>query len=164
MIVKQIAVLAVATLSALGAGGGVIALANARTAAIASAAQPPVLTRAADGHFWADAVVEGANGQRAVVHFLVDTGSSSVALTAEDARRLGIDVGTLTYSRPVFTAEGQARAAPVVLPRVTVSSAPVEGVKALVMESNAHTSLLGMSYLGRLSRIEATPTGMTLHR
>ena len=164
MIVKQIAVLAVATLSALGAGGGVIALANARTAATASAAQAPTLTRAADGHFWADAVVEGANGRRALIHFLVDTGSSSVALTAEDARRLGIDLGALTYTRPVFTAEGKAQAAPVMLSRVTVAGAPVEGVKALVMGSNAHASLLGMSYLGRLSRIEATPTGMTLHR
>ena len=164
MIVKQIAVLAVATISALGAGGGVIALANARTAAIANAAQAPMLTRAADGHFWAEAVVEAANGRRAMIHFLVDTGSSSVALTAEDAQRLGINLAALTYSRPVFTAQGQAQAAPVVLSRVTVSGAPVDGVKALVMGSSAHASLLGMSYLGRLSRIEATPTGMTLHR
>lgn len=162
MIVKQIAVVAVATLSALGAGGGVIALANARADANARAASAPALIRAADGHFWADALVEGVGGRRAVVHFLVDTGSSSVALTSEDARRLGIEPGALAYSRPVFTAEGQAQAAPVVLARVTVSGAPVEGVKALVMGSNARASLLGMSYLGRLSRIEATPTGMTL--
>ena len=164
MIVKQIAVLAVATFSALSAGGGVIALANARTAALAHVATAPAIARAADGHFWADAEVQGVNGRRAMVHFLVDTGSSSVALTAGDARRLGIDMAALSYSRPVFTAEGQTHAAPVTLARVTVSGAQIEAVKALVMGPDSHASLLGMTYLGRLSRIEATPTRMTLHR
>ncbi len=161
MIIKQIAVLAVATLSALGAGGGVIGLAHVRSGPVD---RSPVLIRAADGHFWADAIVEGASGRRGVVHFLVDTGSSSVALTVEDARRVGIDTTSLHYSRPVFTAQGRAHAAPVTLPHVEVAGASVEGVKALVLGGDSRSSLLGMSYLGRLSRIEATPTGMTLHR
>ena len=161
MIVKQIAVLAVATLSALGAGGGVIGLARARNA---QAAETPVIARAADGHFWADAEVEGAGGRRAMVHFLIDTGSSSVALTANDARRIGLDMTTLRYIRPVFTAEGRAQAAPIVLQRVDVAGAKVASVRALVMGEGSQSSLLGMSYLGRLSRIEATPTTMTLRR
>jgi aspartyl protease family protein len=161
MIVKQIAVLAVATLSALVASAGVIALAHARTETPAAA---PVIARAADGHFWADATVTGANGRGAVIHFLVDTGASSVALTARDAARLGIDPALLRFNRPVFTAEGRSEAAPVVLPRVEVAGAAIQGVKALVLRGDGQSSLLGMSYLGRLSRIEATPSQMILRR
>src|ERR1700742_4028591 len=43
------------------------------------------LERAPDGHFYADAMVNGAR-----VHFLIDTGASMVALTSVDAQRAGI--------------------------------------------------------------------------
>ena len=44
-----------------------------------------VIERKSDGHFYADAMV---NGQ--LVRFLVDTGATGVALTAKDARHVGI--------------------------------------------------------------------------
>jgi aspartyl protease family protein len=40
----------------------------------------------------------------------------------------------------------------------------VREVKALVLKAGPKTSLLGMSYLGRLSRIEATPDSLILKR
>jgi aspartyl protease family protein len=156
--VTQTTVVAVATASALLAAGGVLALAKH-----APPPRPEPILRGADGHFWADATASSDRG-RAHIHFLVDTGASSVALTADDARRLGLMPEKLIYSRPVLTAQGETRAAPVVLSRIAVAGAEVRDVKALVLRGGPKTSLLGMSYLGRLSRIEATPDAMTLRR
>lgn len=117
------------------------------------------VSRAADGHFWADAA--SGSGR---VRLLVDTGATAVALTAEDARRLGVDVDRLDFSRTLAGAGGAVRAAEVTLGRLSVGDATVERVKALVVADGLDKSLLGMSYLGRLSKIEATPTEMVLRR
>ena len=42
------------------------------------------------------------------------------------------------------------------------TGATVHNVEALVIEKGLETSLLGMSYLGRLSRFEATPAALVL--
>jgi aspartyl protease family protein len=155
MMVKELGVVAIATLSALTAGGGV--LAGARY--LHAGPEQGRIARSADGHYWADAEVDGAP-----VHFLVDTGSSTVALTPADAGRLGLDASALRYDQPVFTAAGRERAAAVTLSHVTIAGVKVEGVKALVMREGLSASLLGMSYLGRLSKIEATPEALVLSR
>jgi aspartyl protease family protein len=48
------------------------------------------------------------------------------------------------------------------LKRVSVAGATVADVDALVIEDGLDTSLLGMTYLGRLSRFEATRTALIL--
>jgi aspartyl protease family protein len=115
------------------------------------------VTKAADGHYWAEASVNGA-----AVRFLVDTGATAVALTAADARRLGLDTDNLDYRVNVTTADGKTRAASVKLASITIAGARVNDVEALVLESGLQTSLLGMSYLGRLSSFEATRTALIL--
>jgi aspartyl protease family protein len=52
----------------------------------------------------------------------------------------------------------------VILDHIDVAGARVDGVKALVMQGAMPASLLGMSYLGRLSRMEATPDALVLTR
>lgn len=115
------------------------------------------LVKSADGHFWADADVDGK-----AVHVLVDTGATDVALTADDAERLGLQPKTLDYTYNVTTANGPAKAAKVTLASVSVAGAEVQGVDALVIDKGLQTSLLGMTYLGRLSQFEATPTSLIL--
>ena len=115
------------------------------------------VTKSGDGHFWAEGEV---NGQR--VRFLVDTGATAVALTAEDAQRLGFNPHLLDYDMTVATANGQARAAQIKLASVAVAGARVADVDALVIEKGLPASLLGMTYLGRLSRFEATQTALIL--
>ena len=115
------------------------------------------LTKSPDGHFWAEADVQGT-----AVRFLVDTGATTVALTGEDARRLGIDPQTLAYDTPVHTANGESRAARVRLASLSVGGARVQDVDAMVVREGLPSSLLGMSYLGRLSRLEATPQVLIL--
>ena len=117
------------------------------------------VSKSADGHYWAEVEVDGR-----WIHCLIDTGASYVALTRADAERLGLQPGSLTYDAPVVTASGRTQAARVQLDYVTVSGARVEQVPALVIADGLSSSLLGMSYLGRLSRFEATPTSLILRR
>jgi aspartyl protease family protein len=119
--------------------------------------QDAEVPKSPDGHFWAEASVSGHE-----VRFLVDTGASAVALTPEDAERLGIDPNSLQYAYTVTTASGQARAARVELPSVRVAGAEVDNVDAYVIQTGLEHSLLGMSYLGRLNRFEATQTSLIL--
>ncbi len=115
------------------------------------------VAKAADGHYWAEATVNGSE-----VRFLVDTGASAVALTQTDAQRLGVLPAPADYTLQVTTANGQTRAAPVKLASVAVGGAEVQNVDALVIENGLQTSLLGMTYLGRLSQFEATKTALIL--
>lgn len=113
--------------------------------------------KAADGHYWAEAEIDGK-----AVRVLVDTGASVVALTRDDALRLGLHLTSDDFTRTVQTASGPARAAAVELKSVAIAGAEVRQVQALVVEDGLSQSLLGMSYLGRLSGFEATPAGLTL--
>lgn len=136
-------------------------LAAARAAATLRHAPPPAvpIAKAADGHYWATAQVEGRP-----LRVLVDTGATAVALTADDARRLGIAPERLAYTRSLATASGAVRAAPVTLAAVEVGGARVEQVSGVVVERGLSASLLGMSYLGRLSGFSADRDGLTLRR
>ena len=115
------------------------------------------MLKAADGHYWAEANIDGR-----AIRVLVDTGASVVALTRQDALRLGLKLTPNDFTRTVQTASGPARAAAVTLKSIAVAGAEVEDVQALVVEAGLAQSLLGMSYLGRLSGFEATPVALTL--
>lgn len=122
------------------------------------ASQPSAaILKGADGHFWAQAEVNGSP-----VRFLVDTGATAVALTPDDAERLGLDVRALRYGQRVTTATGRSRAAAVTLDTLSVGDVRLQNVSALVIEDGLDTSLLGMSYLGRLAGFEATREALFL--
>ena len=130
---------------------------TAEAAVVEHHASTAEVAKAADGHFWAEAEVNGRE-----VRFLVDTGATDVALTADDARRLGVNLSSLTFDRDVSTAAGMSKAAHVDLDYVSVAGARVDHVSALVLQSGLSTSLLGMTYLGRLSKFEATQNALIL--
>jgi aspartyl protease family protein len=104
----------------------------------------------ADGHFLIDAEVDGTP-----VTFVADTGATTVLLSYEDAVRAGIDVSTLRFASPVQTANGLAMAAPYKINRLTTGEISRSNVQALIAQPGlTRTSLLGMSFLGRLSSFE----------
>jgi aspartyl protease family protein len=107
------------------------------------------LRASAGGHF---RTVAEVNGQR--VSFLVDTGASDVALTRDDARRLGIDVDHLTYNLPYRTANGTGYGARVRLNRIKIGDIVVDDIAGHVVQGDLGQALLGMSFLRRLSGFE----------
>jgi aspartyl protease family protein len=122
------------------------------------------LVKSEDGHFYAEAMVSADGGAGSRVRFLVDTGATTVALTTSDAQRIGFEPEDLVYDVQVRTASGPVRGAKVLLDRITVSGAGVDDVEAVVLEAGLERSLLGMSYLGELSKIEAAGDTLILRR
>jgi aspartyl protease family protein len=86
---------------------------------------------------------------------MIDTGATTIALTAEAAAELGIHPTPNEYTVTIRTANGTGRAAPVELGAVEIEDITVHNVTALVMSEGALSdNLLGMSFLSRLHRWE----------
>ncbi len=99
------------------------------------------------GHYITRVQVNGTN-----VWALIDTGASSVALSYEDAEKVGLNPFRLRFNRRVRTANGVAKAAKVNLKLVTVEGIIVKNVEGMVMPKGAmRGTLLGMSFLRRLN-------------
>jgi len=107
------------------------------------------------GRFWLNA---DANNIR--TRFIVDTGSDYVAFTKEDAAALGIDLNKTT--RETFhTANGTITTRTFVLDELDIGSCKLRNVPAAVIE-NSNMSLLGLSAMGLLGRVEFDHDHMTL--
>lgn len=116
------------------------------------------LRAGAQGHYFASVEVNGRP-----VEVMVDTGATMVALTHEDARRAGLHLRPSDFTQSVQTANGEARYAPVMLDRVSIGNITVRDVTAAVAEpGRLQMTLLGMSFLGRLQRVDMRPGLMTL--
>ena len=112
------------------------------------------ILRAADGHFYVDAQVNGAS-----VRFIVDTGASVVALTGADARRAGI---ALPSERATARgAGGEIEVIPVTIDRLAIGPLEARAVRAAVADQ-LPVSLLGQSYLERIGSVEIRGDRMVL--
>lgn len=114
--------------------------------------------RAPDGHYYLVLDIDGTP-----VRFIVDTGATDVVLSAEDARRVGIDPGSLDYLGRAGTANGVVRTARVRLDNVTLGPLTDDRLTAWVSAGEMPGSLLGMAYLDRFERIEIARDRMVLH-
>lgn len=111
-----------------------------------------------NNHYFAAVDVNGRK-----IDVMVDTGASIVALTHEDARRLSLHVRESDFTMQVQTANGMSRFAPVTLDRVAIGGIEVRGVQAAVAEpGRLSTTLLGMSFLSRLQRVDMRAGVMVL--
>ena len=111
-----------------------------------------------NGHFVVSASI---NSQK--ISALVDTGASIVALSCEDAERVGLHPHTLDFTVPVATANGTTQAAHAKLSKVEIDNVRVDDVDALVMPQGALSgTLLGMSFLSRLSSFKSENGTLTL--
>jgi aspartyl protease family protein len=112
------------------------------------------LRRSPDGHFYADAEVNGAR-----IRFLVDTGASMVALSADDARRAGIRPGDERAS--AIGAGGEIEVAPVMIDRIALGPVEARGVRGAVVKELT-VSLLGQSFLREAGGVEIEGDRMVL--
>lgn len=105
-------------------------------------------------NIWADAsgsfqTPGSINGQ--MVHFLVDTGATTVAMNEHVANKLGIDFRYSGTPTQVATASGIARAHTITLDSVRVGDIEIKNVRASVLEgSYPREVLLGMTFLSKV--------------
>lgn len=126
---------------------------HAYSAGAGSASQSISLTADARGHFLTTGTINGAT-----VRFMVDTGATSVAMGASDARRANVNTST---GRPIMvqTANGVVQAWLVTLNNVRVGDVVLNNVEGAVHPHDMPIVLLGMSFLNRM---EMTRDGQTM--
>jgi aspartyl protease family protein len=108
------------------------------------------IPRSSNGEF---AVQARINGIAAAM--VVDTGATSVVLTYETAKAVGLPLELLEYNVDVQTAGGHTRAARLWLDRMAIGKLVERSVPALVApQGQMKTNLLGMSFLDRLESFE----------
>ena len=104
-----------------------------------------VLPVSSGGHFMAQGAINGRS-----VGFMLDTGATTVAMSAADAQRIGLD---FSKGQPVRmnTANGVAQGYRVRLNSVRVGDVEVFDVEAIVSEQPMPFILLGNSFISRFS-------------
>jgi aspartyl protease family protein len=123
----------------------------------ASAGTHIVLSAGGGGHFVATGQINGAT-----VRFVVDTGASTVALSASQATRIGLNYRA--GERVVMgTANGNTAAYRVTLDSVRIGDVEVFGVEATVVPADMPYVLLGNTFLSRF-RIRQENNLMMLDR
>jgi aspartyl protease family protein len=114
--------------------------------------------RGLTGHFLVNANIDGTS-----IPLIFDTGATAMVLTAEDARRAGIDTSVLRFSVPVQTANGTGQAAVTTLDTVEIGGIVRHNVRAFIEQPGLlDTSLLGQTFLETLSRYSVTPNALQL--
>ena len=114
------------------------------------------LERSFDGHFYADARVNGAT-----IHFLVDTGATGIALSAADAQRAGLAFDSSQAQVIGTGASGQVLGHWVKLNRVELGLKAVNDTPAVILEGGDR-SLLGQTFLAQFGSLEIHKDTMVL--
>ena len=116
-------------------------------AASANSPTEVTLERNSDRHFYATAKVNGRD-----VRFLVDTGASEIALTEDDARKVGVRFDPSRYELLGEGASGFVRGQYVELKDIQLDRLHRQATKAVVVEG-ANVSLLGQPFLEDIDEI-----------
>lgn len=101
------------------------------------------------GHYFVDAEIDGRE-----IGFLVDTGATMIALTQTDAETIGYPIHQLDYSGRANTANGVARFAPIMIEEIVIGDNIIRNVRGVIIDAPMQKSLLGMTFLRKLSGFE----------
>lgn len=115
------------------------------------------IRQSADGHFYVTARINGSD-----VRLLVDTGATVTILSKRQAERAGLFPSPGEYTQQVRTASGIEKAAPVRLRDLEIGEARLQDVPALVMDTPANVSVLGIGTLQRFKSYEVRNGVLTL--
>ena len=112
------------------------------------------ITRSFDGHFYVTAQVNGVP-----IRFMIDTGASMVALSAEDAERARVPMdGQIGVARG---AGGDVEMTQARIDSIAVGGLTARAVRGAVVDQ-LDQSLLGQSFLSQLRSVEISGDTMTL--
>ena len=114
------------------------------------------LERDDDGHFYTDVEINGAR-----VHALVDTGATGIALSREDARKVGLATSIGMPGIVGRGADGDVHGEIVMLDRIALGGKTAEQMPAAVLNAGEQ-SLLGQSFLSKFDSVEIRGDTMVL--
>jgi len=116
------------------------------------------ISRGQAGEFALRAKINGVGAP-----MVIDTGATSVVLTYETAKAVGLPLELLEYDVDVETAGGHTKAARLTLDRLAIGHLVERSVPALVVpHGQMKTNLLGMSFLDRLESWEVRADSLML--
>jgi aspartyl protease family protein len=117
------------------------------------------IRRGQSGEFALQAKINGA-----ATPMVIDTGATSVVLTYETAKAIGLPLELLEYNVDVETAGGHTKAARLTLDRLSIGKLVERSVPALVVpHGQMKSNLLGMSFLDRMESWEVRADRLVLH-
>ncbi|MGB8276355.1 MAG: TIGR02281 family clan AA aspartic protease [Methylovirgula sp.] len=112
------------------------------------------------GNYLTEAEIDGH-----LIHMVVDTGATYVSLTNSDASAIGIRPAPMDYHYRTMTANGTGVAAKVRIATLRLGQMEINDVEAFVMPPGVlGTSLLGMSALSRLGKVEISGGQLVLRQ
>lgn len=100
---------------------------------------------ARDGHFWINAQVNGAEAA-----FLVDTGATLTAVSADLAQRAGLEPRNNAVPVRIVTANGAVAAEVTRIEDLSFGNIAASDIDAVIAPSLGETNVLGMNFLSRL--------------
>lgn len=103
------------------------------------------LRMASDGHFWANATINGKP-----VRMLVDSGATATALSMETAKAAGLDLNQNPIPVQIMTANGAVMAHTSSVDRLTIGPITAKDLRVYVAGEFGTTDVLGMNFLSRL--------------
>jgi aspartyl protease family protein len=116
------------------------------------------ISRGQGGEFALQAKINGVTAP-----MVIDTGATSVVLSYETAKAIGLPLELLEYDVDVETAGGHTKAARLTLDRLAIGKLVERSVPALVVpHGQMKTNLLGLSFLDRLESWEVRPDSLRL--
>jgi aspartyl protease family protein len=98
-----------------------------------------------DGHFWADAQVNGRG-----VRFMIDSGATTTAMSRSAAVAAGIAIDESGFPVSISTANGTVEARRARMERLALGSIQADDLAVVVAEEFGDTNVLGMNFLSQL--------------
>jgi aspartyl protease family protein len=103
---------------------------------------------APDGHFWIQAKVNGV-----AVNFLVDTGATLTAVSADTAERVGLEPRDAGIPIRMQTANGTVAAHLTTIDDLRFGNVAAHGIDAIIAPGLGPTNVIGMNLLSRLASV-----------
>ncbi len=118
---------------------------------------PMTLRKSDDGHFWVTADVNGRP-----VRFLIDSGATFTALSADAARQVGVEADGLSLKTVIETANGTVEAERGTIGKLDVGSLTMRDHDVVISDAFGDTNVLGMNFLSDLESWRVEGSSMIL--
>ncbi|TPG21847.1 TIGR02281 family clan AA aspartic protease [Sphingomonas koreensis] len=103
------------------------------------------INKADDGHFWADASINGVKRR-----MLIDSGATTTAISADTAQAAQLDLSESPFATILSTANGSVAAQRSSIASLEIGSIDASDLPVVVSASFGDTDVLGMNFLSRL--------------